>query len=433
MAAPLAIALLLGGPAASASAHLSRGHAAAAASTAWTQQRQLPAAGVYEIRLSIASAPRVKREHVEVFVQRVERRSLSVTQTRAQVRVRLELDSKTLMVRVLGSRGVPRASASVQLVRRGTRQTASGSKIQSASTTSAHPIAFGAYVSGVPDYPSLLDDFTAEVRRTPAIVLWYRYWGEQLFNTHDLSAVDSRGAVPMVTWEPWNPDHTDVSLKGIAAGADDATINAAAQAAAAWRKPIFVRFAQEMNGDWFPWGLGVNGNTAAQYISAWRHIVTLFRADGASNVRWVWSPNEYDSGTPRFEQLYPGNAYVNWVALDGYNFGSTPDNSWQSFSQVFSASYAAMLQLTSKPLMIAETASVEQGGSKAAWITSALETQIPTSFPRIRAVVWFDKVYNGGLDWPVDSSSSSLAAFRAAVDSPLYGLSGASLEAIPTT
>jgi endoglucanase len=90
-----------------------------------------------------------------------------------------------------------------------------------------------------------------------------------------------------------------------------------------------------------------------------------------------------------------------------------------------------MTSLTSKPMMVAETGSVEQGGSKAAWITSALQTELPNRFPRIRAVVWFNKNYDG-FNWLVDSSSSSLSAFRTAVDSSLYSLSGSSFEAIPT-
>ena len=288
------------------------------------------------------------------------------------------------------------------------------------------PIAFGAYVSGVPDYPSLLDSFSAQVGRQPAVVLWYRYWGENLFNTHDLQAVDSRGALPMVTWEPWNSDHSGIPLQGIANGAYDATIRADARAAATWGKPILVRFAHEMNGDWYPWGLGVNGNTAAQYIAAWRHVVSVFRAQGARNVRWVWSPNEFDSSTPAFQSLYPGDAYVDWVGIDAYNFGTTSGGTWESFSQVFGPSYTAMLRLTSKPLMVAETGCVEQGGSKAAWITSMLQSALPTQFPRVRLMTWFDSAYKG-LDWRVESSSSALAAFRTAIDASLYSLSAASV------
>ena len=76
--------------------------------------------------------------------------------------------------------------------------------------------------------------------------------------------------------------------------------------AALWGKPLFVRFAQEMNGDWFPWGRGVDGNTARDFRKAWKHVVDLFRFHGATNVRWVWSPNEDSGGTFQFAPLLPG-------------------------------------------------------------------------------------------------------------------------------
>ncbi len=68
--------------------------------------------------------------------------------------------------------------------------------------------------------------------------------------------------------------------------------------------------------------------------------------------------------------------------------------------------------------MLAEVSSAEQGGSKADWITQGMLNTIPQAFPRIHAVVWFD--WNLEYDWRVNSSSSSLAAFRAVVASPLY-------------
>ena len=324
------------------------------------------------------------------------------------------------------------AAGRTEVVSRADRLQPVSTSRSGARTTAARPVAFGAYVPGVPDYPSLLDQFSSLVGRAPAIVLWYRYWTEQPFATHDLQAVDSRGQLPMITWEPWTPDHTGISLAAIARGDYDSLIAANARAAAAWGKPIFVRFAQEMNGHWFPWGVGVNGNTPADYIAAWRHIVGVFRAQGAANVRWVWTPNETDSGTPGFANLYPGNAYVDWVGIDGYNFGTTSGNTWQSFTQVFGASYRAMLALTSKPMMVSETSSAEQGGSKASWITSALSSELPARFPRVRAVVWFDQPL-GNDDWRVNSSGGSLTAFRNAIDSSRYGLSASSVLAIPTT
>ncbi|HEY8764464.1 MAG TPA: glycosyl hydrolase [Solirubrobacteraceae bacterium] len=410
-------------------------------SKTWTLQRHVAAPGLYKLDFSVASPRSVRRERVVVVVQHVRRRGVVVTHKRVHIRMSIRLAGQPLTARLSGHSGAPRVSASVRLLK---PRTPSSSQVfaaplstQPQASTAQHqasasqPLAYGAYISGVPEYPSLLDQFSANVGRKPSIVMWYRYFTEQIFSAPELQALDSRGEAPMVTWEPWNPDHTSIPLKAITSGSYDSTIIADAQAAAAWGKPVFLRFAQEMNGHWFPWGLGVNGNTAADFIAAWRHIVTVFRAHGASNVRFVWSPNEMDSGTPGFQQLYPGDAYVDWVAVDGYNFGSTTNNTWQSFTQVFSASYTAMTSLTSKPMMVAETGSVEQGGSKAAWITSALQTELPNRFPRIRAVVWFNKNYDG-FNWLVDSSSSSLSAFRTAVDSSLYSLSGSSFEAIPT-
>jgi hypothetical protein len=228
--------------------------------------------------------------------------------------------------------------------------------------------------------------------------------------------------VPLITWEPY-----DRPLHAIAAGDYDSYIRESARAAAAWREPIFLRFAHEMNGDWYPWGLGVGGNTAADYKDAWRHVVRIFRQEGADNVRFVWSPNVNDTGDYPFKPLYPGDQVVDWVALDGYNFGAEYGD-WESFTELFKGSYAAMNELTSKPLMIAETSSAEGGGDKAAWIRSALSCELPSRLPRVHALVWFDRDYEGR-DWRIDSSSASLAAFRAAIASPTYGLDAASLLA----
>jgi hypothetical protein len=68
--------------------------------------------------------------------------------------------------------------------------------------------------------------------------------------------------------------------------------------------------------------------------------------------------------------------------------------------------------------MIAETASTEMGGDKAAWIRSAFLSELPASFPRIRAVVWWDKAKE--TNWQFDSSSASQNAFRTVATSPGY-------------
>jgi endoglucanase len=160
-----------------------------------------------------------------------------------------------------------------------------------------------------------------------------------------------------------------------------------------------------------PWSPGANGNTSAEYVAAWRHVVTLFRQEGATNVRWVWSPNIIvGDGTP-YAELYPGEEWVDWVGVDGYNFGPTREwHTWTTFYDVFAASYDALAALTTKPLMIAETASTEIGGDKAAWIRRGLLTDLPTRFPRFQLVIWFHE--DKETDWRINSSPATLAAFR---------------------
>jgi len=288
------------------------------------------------------------------------------------------------------------------------------------------PIALGAYISGAPWDPTLIDQYTALVGAAPSTVMWYQDWahpGVRDFDPVKMNAVVARGAMPLITWEPWDytagGNQPAYSARAIARGAYDPFIRDWARAAAGWGKPFYLRFAHEMNGNWYPWAVGVNGNTGADYTSMWKHVRRIFAQEGAANVRWVWSPNVAYPGSSAFADSFPGDNAVDWVGLDGYNWGTSQlGKQWTSFVATFNASYTAVAQLTGRPMMIGETASTELGGDKAAWITQGLLTDLPAHFPRIRAVIWFDE--NKESDWRVDSSATALAAYRQVVSSPLY-------------
>ncbi len=141
----------------------------------------------------------------------------------------------------------------------------------------------------------------------------------------------------------------------------------------------------------------------------WRHVVSIFRAAHALNVRWVWSPNIVGTTTAPFDAYYPVTPGSDDVGLDGYNWGPVHAAPWLSFAQVFEPSYLAMTALTRKPVLITETASTELGGSKAQWI-GGIPSTLATLMPRVRALVWFD--VDKETDWQLNSSPSSLAAFR---------------------
>ena len=225
-----------------------------------------------------------------------------------------------------------------------------------------------------------LDAFSRQVGGAPAIVGLYRDWTIPLINISQLDASISRGArsaghVGTVGRDQEYKSDPNYALSTIVAGAHDGYLQASAQAAAAYGKQFQLRFAPEMNGSWAPWEGSVNGNTPALYVAAWQHVVSIFRAAGATNVRWVWSPNNGPTST--IPSYYPGDAWVDYIGIDGYNWGSSL-GSWQSFSQVFGPASAVVTSLSAvKPIQISEMASAETGGNKAAWITSGIPERDP--------------------------------------------------------
>ncbi len=283
------------------------------------------------------------------------------------------------------------------------------------SSAAANRVALGVYVPGSQEDPTLINDFAAEVGQSPVIVASYEDWTHPLFDRGSLESIWNRGSVPLITWEPWNwaDPAQRFPLRAIANGRYDAYIRRSASEAAGWGKPMMVRFAQEMNGAWYPWG---KGHPAKAYKLAWRHIVDVFRALGANNVTWVWSPYVSNGGHLLFERYFPGDRWVDWVGVDGFNWGAR--RAWQSFSAIFANSYRMLSRMTSLPIMIPETGSTEEGGNKAEWISRAVGRELPR-FPRIRALVWFSDRFHT-VEARVDSSESALAALRSAMSSTLF-------------
>jgi hypothetical protein len=291
----------------------------------------------------------------------------------------------------------------------------------------ASQVYFGVHVPGQLWNLNQVEAFERDVNKPVSIVMWYQGWGvpdsSRYFQPVWMNNVRNHGAIPMVTWEPWNYTHginqPEYSLKNIINGRYDDYIAQWALASKAWGHPYFLRFAEEMNGNWFSWSEQVNGNGPGQYVQAWQHVHDIFTGLGVTNVTWVWSPNvEYNASTPLAE-LYPGSAYVDWIGMDGYNWSTIGGHRWQSFSQVFQQTYLDILGMSlNKPLMVAETASAEIGGNKAAWITDAFTVQIPQFFPAIKAVIWFDEKKE--TDWRIESSLASKTAFARSISLSLY-------------
>jgi len=242
-----------------------------------------------------------------------------------------------------------------------------------------------------------------------------------------LENVRLHGALPVLSWSsasiPSSINESNYQLSDVINGTYDSYIRSFATAAKAWGHPFFLRFNWEMNGNWFSWSEGVNGNRAGEYVAAWRHVHDIFTEVGATNATWVWCPNvDPTNGLQNLTSLYPGNAYVDWTALDGYNWGTNPvkPGGWKTFDQTYKSTYGNIVSniAPSKPMLIGEVASSEYGGSKAAWIKEMLY-KLPREYPAIRGLLWFDH-FSDNMDWPIETSSSSIAAFAEGIQDPHY-------------
>jgi Glycosyl hydrolase family 26 len=234
------------------------------------------------------------------------------------------------------------------------------------------------------------------------IVSSFVAWDEPFPNAAHALDRDA-GRRPLIAW------YTDGDLAAVASGEADELLRERAQACRDFGSPIYIRWAAEFND-----ASNAAYGRPAEFVAAWRRIVTVFRAAGATNVRWVWCPLALEkawSPADDWRRYYPGDRYVDWVGMDGYNWGTTRSwSKWQSFADIFGPVYFGYARR--KPIMICELGCVQAGGDKAAWIRD-MGARLAGPFSRVRAVVWFQA--NKENDWRIDSSSSSLAAFRSVV------------------
>ena len=280
---------------------------------------------------------------------------------------------------------------------------------------------------------SAVTAFEAQAKKAPSLIEFSSPFADcsgktcsiEAFKTAAFEDVRRRGAIPFFSWAsdsyPVSPDEPEFQLSDVAEGKYDEYISRFAREAKAWGHPFFLRFNWEMNESWFPWGASANGNTAGDYVAAWRHVHDIFTAVGADDATWVWCPYaQPDTDVASLRSLYPGDEYVDWTCLDVYNWGAGAGHGWRDFSSLAGPAYRAITEsiAPSKPMVIGETASVEAGGSKAEWIRQLFEA-LPSEFPRIRGLIWFDKE-ESGQGWPIGTSTGATEAFVTGVASERY-------------
>jgi Glycosyl hydrolase family 26 len=299
-------------------------------------------------------------------------------------------------------------------------------------------IYWGAWISGEvfaregedppPDAPwsePTWNRFAADAGKEPSIV----HFGQpgpwlHPFDAEPFERIAARGAIPFLDIDP-----DGIALRQIADGSEDSAVERWAAAARAYGRPFFFRWAWEMNGSWFQWGREAAADPGL-YVAAWRHLHDVVASAGATNVTWVWCPYVTSAATTPLASLYPGDADVDWTCMDGYNRqngGNAAAAGSTSFSRIFDGTYRELQALApGKPMMIGETAysEVDTPPTKPEWIAEALEEELPDRFPRVKALVWFNwnipSDPGARLDWPIESSPASQAAFAKGIASDYY-------------
>lgn len=294
-----------------------------------------------------------------------------------------------------------------------TRSTSAGARRPAAAATGVKAAATGVRYVGI-FASNLLSSYSPAISFSQAtgarvnIAGYYSGWPEP-FQVGFAETAWKHGSTTLVDMDPHNGAAT---ITGVADGRYDAYLRSFAKAVAGFGHPVIVSFAHEMNASWYQYGYKYVRPSV--FIAAYRRVHDIFSEAGARSVTWMWAVNRPAAGqtSPSVAEWYPGNAYVDWVGIDGYDWSGS-----LTFTQAFGATLAQVRSFTNRPVLIAET-SVLPGGNSAAQVTSWFQGIVSN---HLLGLVWFDidKASRKGTaddhDWKLENDPPALAAFRAAI------------------
>lgn len=266
---------------------------------------------------------------------------------------------------------------------------------------------FGVFLS---DQPTRLElnRFSKIYSKTPDMVMVFIDWGK--FVDQDvIKDVYGTKSVLVVTWEPWDAiGKKGIDYKALLKGSYDRYISDFASKIKDIKGEVFIRFAHEQNGDWYPWSGKKIGSE--DYIRMWRYVKDLFDKNGVANARWIFAVNWEDVPCDNhFLQYYPGDEYTDYVAIDGYNWGTQlPWGKWMEFKDIFYARYNEIVENIPKPVIISEFGSASIGGNRARWIKKAFREV--SSMDKVSAVILFN--VDKEADWRLKEGTADSRALR---------------------
>jgi hypothetical protein len=264
----------------------------------------------------------------------------------------------------------------------------------------------GVFENGSPPSYGPIEDFAHAAGKEPNLIGYYSGWAEP-FQTSFAESMHSHGVIPFVQIDPLY-----ASVSAIADGAYDTYLRTYADAVADFGHPVVIGFGHEMNATWYSWGY--KNVLPSTFIAAWRHIVNVFRSEGADNVTWLWTIQADEPKTGPIDSWWPGPNYVTWVGIDGYY--SKPSD---TFASVFAPTIKQVRTLTGKPILLSETAV----GLHDNQLINIINLFDGMAKYKTLGLVWFDKDQVGQTtpvgtpheDWRIEDNVQADNAFRAGV------------------
>ena len=285
----------------------------------------------------------------------------------------------------------------------------------------------------VPGSLEPIREFQSFTGLSPLLVAW-RVDFSQAFPMDACSRVWNEKRVPLIFWDAVPPDHKGGAvLDRIIRGEFDAYLTRWADDALRFRQPVLVHFLRQFNHSTQPWSIAANEKNASLVSQAFEHVVTLFRERRASNVRWVWGPNIFPlpaAGWNDWTKAYPGDSFVDYVALDGLDFGNSGTVALpMTFEQLFASPIRAMRQLAPrKPILLTSISTARAGEARHAWLKDMV-SQLLGQSSSVRGGVWYNHAIQ--VNWkarehdaqnlqPLVPRASSSAARDAFLDRPTW-------------
>lgn len=288
-----------------------------------------------------------------------------------------------------------------------------------------------------------LDNFKKLVKKMPVWVYYSQNWWDGIqFPSRSVEIIQDQGAIPFIRLMSRsngsaNQAEPKYSLKAIASGDFDDELSAWASEAKEVDGPLMVEFGPEANDCWWSWNGKWNGGAAGPELfrRAYRHIVALFREQGAHNITWCYHASAFSDPNPKDPEnawntmaaYYPGDDVVDWIGLTIYGAHyAPPKENCVSFKQQFDPAYQELRQISPhKPLAIFEFSTAEDCApvTKTEWFQEFFTLMEKGEYPLIKgACVWHSKFQEDGatINMRIDSNKSTLALFRKGIAGPTF-------------